>query len=73
MKTFASHPLHVTIFSGLSLALMTLEHYHYLLRGQAPNQRTGPLAPRPITRQPYLFMAEQEQEQTEASVTFDTF
>lgn len=39
MKTFASHPLQVTIFSGLSLALMLIQYKRQLFPRQAPVQK----------------------------------
>ena len=39
MKTLASHPLQVTIFSGLSLALMMIQYKHHPFQRQAPVQK----------------------------------
>jgi hypothetical protein len=39
MKTFASHPLQVTIFSGLSLALMMIQYKRHPFQRQAPMQK----------------------------------
>jgi hypothetical protein len=39
MNTFASHPLQVTIFSGLSLALMMIQYKRHPFQRQAPMQK----------------------------------